>query len=260
VTTDAMTEVVQADSTERQGRQMSRVDRGTFRLSASLLAVGFVVSFVAGLLHPAREPANNHAAVFAEYAQSPSWTAVHLGQFAGLAVIIAGLLTLYVALDLRSGAPALLARLAAVAAIVAVSLYGVLQAVDGVALKQAVDALATAPDAEKPARFASAEAIRWLEWGTRSYHSYVFGLALVLFGAVIAWTARAPRPVGYLMALSGLAYLVQGWILGSEGFSANNSIPTLGGYVLVLAWTVWILIFAWRMKESAPARRPLSEP
>jgi hypothetical protein len=62
------------------------------------------------------------------------------------------------------------------------------------------------------------------------------------------------------MALSGLAYLVQGWILGSEGFSANNSIPTLGGYVLVLGWTVWILIFAWRMKESAPARRPLSGP
>jgi len=34
--------------------------------------------------------------------------------------------------------------------------------VDGVALKQAVNAWASAPDAEKAARFASAEAIRWL--------------------------------------------------------------------------------------------------
>jgi hypothetical protein len=228
------------------------MDRQTLRLSAVLLGVGFVLSLVAGLLHPAREPANNHVRTFAEYASSSSWTAVHLGQFVGLLIIIAGLLVLYLALDLRSGPPALLARLGAAAAVVAIALYGVLQAVDGVALKQAVDAWASAPDAEKPARFASAEAIRWLEWGTRSYHSFMFGLTLVLFGIVIAWTARIPRPVGYLMGLSGLAYLAQGWVLGSEGFSANNSIPTLLAYVLILAWTIWILLFAWRMKESVP--------
>lgn len=230
----------------------SVVNRHTVRLSATLLGVGFVVSLVAGLLHPAREPANNHVAAFTEYANDSSWTAVHLGQFTGLALIIAGLLVLYMALDLHIGAPALMARLAAVAAVVAVALYGALQAVDGVALKQAVDAWASAPGTEKPARFASAEAIRWLEWGTRSYHSFMFGLSLVLLGAVIAWTARAPRPIGYLMALSGLAYIVQGWVLGSEGFSPANAIPTLAAYVLVLAWTVWMLIFAWRMRESLP--------
>jgi hypothetical protein len=56
---------------------------------------------------------------------------------------------------------------------VALGLYGVLQAVDGVALKQAVNAWASAPEAEKAARFASAETIRWLEWGTRSYQSFM---------------------------------------------------------------------------------------
>ena len=49
------------------------------------------------------------------------------------------------------------------------ALYGVVMAVDGVALKQAVNAWASAPVAEKAARFASAEAIRWIEWGARSY-------------------------------------------------------------------------------------------
>jgi Domain of unknown function (DUF4386) len=222
--------------------------------------VGFVVSFAAGLLHPGREPPNDHLRTFAEYASSSSWTAVHLAQFVGLAVIIAGLLVLYLALDLQSGGPALVARLAAIAAIVAAALYGALQAVDGVALKQAVDAWASAPEADKPARFASAEAVRWLEWGTRSYHSFVFGLSLVMFGSVIAWTARAPRPIGYLMVLSGLAYVAQGWVLGSEGFSANNTIPTLAGYVLVLAWTIWILIFAWRMEGSVPGRPATRQP
>jgi hypothetical protein len=50
---------------------------------------------------------------------------------------------------------------------VTLALYGVLQAVDGVALKQVVDAWASAPEAEKVERFATAEAIRWLEWGVR---------------------------------------------------------------------------------------------
>jgi sulfite exporter TauE/SafE len=120
--------------------------------------------------------------------------------------------------------------------------------VDGVALKQAVDAFVTAPDAEKAARFASAEVIRWLEWGVRSYQSFMLGLSLILFAIVIVSTARIPRPIGYLIALSGLSYIVQGWVLGSEGFSAANSSPTLLGNVLVVAWSIWLLAFALRMK------------
>ena len=138
------------------------IDRKTLRLSAVLLVVGFIFYVVVGLLH-AGGPPNNHPVVFAIYASSASWTAVHLGQFVGMAVIIAGLLVLYFALDLRAGGAAWVARLGAVYAAVALGLYGVLQAVDGVALKQVVDAWVRAPEAEKAARFASAETIRWLE-------------------------------------------------------------------------------------------------
>jgi len=204
-------------------------------------------------LHPAHENPNNHSAAFAEYAASANWTPVHLGQFAGMAVIIAGLLVLFFALNVHAGAAGWAGRFAAVSAVVALALYGVLQAVDGVALKQAVDAWASAPAAEKATRFASAEAIRWLEWGTRSYHSFLFGLALVLFAAVIVGTARVPRLIGYLMGLSGLTYLVQGWILGSEGFLATNTIPQLLAYLFVFAWSIWLLILVWRMKDSAEA-------
>ena len=48
------------------------------------------------------------------------------------------------------------------AAGVALALYGIASVVEGVALKHAVDAWASAPAAEQAARFASAEAIRWL--------------------------------------------------------------------------------------------------
>src|SRR5829696_491637 len=110
-----------------------------------------------------------------------------------MAVIIAGLVVLYFALDIRAGAAAWGARLGAVFAAVALALYAVLQAVDGVALKQAVDAWVRAPEAEKAARFASAESIRWLEWAVRSYESYLLGLSLVLFGMVVGWTGRVPK-------------------------------------------------------------------
>ena len=225
------------------------IDRKTLRLSAVLLVVGFILYVIVGLLHP-DGPANNHSVVFAEYASSASWTAVHLGQFAGMAVIIAGLLVLHFALDLRAGGAAWLARLGAVAAAVALGLYGVLQAVDGVALKQAVDAWASAPEADKAARFASAETVRWLEWGTRSYQSFMFGLTLILLGGAVAMTARLPRALGYLMGLSGLAYIAQGWVLGSEGFPATNTVAILAGYVLILAWIIWLAVVAWRTKES----------
>ena len=111
--------------------------------------------------------------------------------------------------------------------VVTIAADAALQAVDGVALKQAVDAWANAPESEKAMRFASAEAIRWLEWGFRSYQSYMLGLAFLFFAVSIIATGRIQKAIGYLMGLSGLAYLAQGWVLGAEGFSVEYD-PNLG--------------------------------
>ncbi len=124
----------------------------------------------------------------------------------------------------------------------ALALAGVRFAVDGVALKQAVDAWVSAPAAEQAARFASAEALRWLEWGTTSYQDFMLGLALVLFAIVIVWTARVPRPVGYLMGLSGLASLVLGWVIGAEGFAPIGEVPSYAAPVFLFASIIWLLI------------------
>jgi hypothetical protein len=194
--------------------------------------------------------------VFARYASSASWTAVHLGQFVGMAVIIAGLVVLYFALDLRAGGAAWVARLGAVSAAITLGLYAVLQAVDGVALKQAVDAWVRAPEAEKAPRFASAETIRWLEWGARSYQCFMLGLTLILLGSAVALSARLPRAIGYLMGLSGVGYIVQGWVLGSEGFSGTDEFAILGGYVLILAWIIWLVVAAWRTNASSREPTP----
>ena len=54
--------------------------------------------------------------------------------------------------------------------------------------------------------------------------------------------------IGYLMALTGLAYLVQGFVVGSVGFDPRNDIPTLAGYASWLIWSIWFLVASWRKR------------
>jgi hypothetical protein len=226
-------------------------DRTLLRLSATLVVIGeLLFALVTALFHPDGD-ANNHPVAFAEYASSASYTAVHFVQFVFMAVLLLGLLVLFFALNVRSGALGWVGRFAAVSVVVALALYGVVQAVDGVALKHAVDAWANAPEAEKATRFANAETVRWLEWGANQYQIFMFAVALILLATVIVGTARVPKAIGYLMGLAAIPMLVQSLVIGTEGFS----VPLLAGSLsavalpLMLAWSIWLLIVAWRMKE-----------
>ena len=124
-------------------RTVSRPARGLPVVSAVLLVGGAALAVVAGLLHPHDEPPNSHEAVFAEYAHSADWVWVHDLQFLSAAVVVAGLLTLGRALQRVGRSPALV-RVGDAAAAATVALIAVNMAVDGVALKRAVDAWAGA--------------------------------------------------------------------------------------------------------------------
>jgi len=225
----------------------------SLRLSATLLLVGQLLYIVITQFHTGGD-ANNHPAIFTAYAGSGIWTAVHAGQFAAMAILLAGLLALVFALHVQDETARWAGRFGAASAVAALALYGALQAVDGVANKQTDVAWVNAPDTEKAARFASAEAMRWVEWGMRSYHDFTLGLALLLVAAAVARTAGVPRPIAYLMALSGLTYVVQGWVVGSEGFSQTESITIVLAWVLSLAWTIWLVVVAWRMPDGESHR------
>ena len=75
-------------------------DHASVRLSAVLLLVGQLLYIVITQFH-ADGDANNHPAVFAEYAGSGIWTAVHVGQFVATAILLAGLFALFFVLDAR---------------------------------------------------------------------------------------------------------------------------------------------------------------
>jgi len=81
----------------------------------------------------------------------------------------------------------------------------------------------------------------------------MFGLTLVLFATTIVWTARITRPIGYVMGVSGLAFIVQGWFDGTGGFSATEELIGTIAYVSLIVWIIWLLIVVWRMKEPVQA-------
>jgi hypothetical protein len=68
--------------------------------------------------------------------------------------------------------------------------------------------------------------------GSRSYEDIALGLALLLVAVAIVRVAVLPRLAGVLAALTGVAYIVQGWTVGSEGFSPNESTAIIAGWVL----------------------------
>lgn len=135
-----------------------RPDRKLLLFSAVLLIAGTAVYWVAQWYHEERGVTPNE--VFTAYANSNTWTLVHAVQFAGSGIVIFGLLALFFALNINSGIRGLVNRFAAASAVVAFALNGILYAVDGVALKQAVDAWVSAPASEQPANFAVVQGIR----------------------------------------------------------------------------------------------------
>jgi hypothetical protein len=231
-------------------------DHTTLRLAATLVLVGdIVLGILVVFVHPGGGATEE--ATLANYAASRNWVSIHLAQFTFETLMLAGLIVLSVALNAPKEIPRWLGVFGAIAAGVAMALAGVQYAVDGVANKLAVDAWASAPASDKAARFAIAEAIRWLEAGVNSYTFFMFGLSLVLLAILIGWTARIPRPVGLLMGVSGVAILVQGWLIATRGENQAPSPEALValalGFPLLLVAMIWLLIVAWRMKAPVPA-------
>ena len=204
-------------------RQSLRQSFKAGRLAAALLVGGALLAVVGGVLHPHTEAPNSHVAVFAEYAHSTDWVWVHDLQFLSAAVVAAGFVVVSGTLA-RAGASRTVLRLGNGAAAATVSLIAVNMAVDGVALKGAVDAWAAAGPDESAARFAAAEAVRWLEWGVNSFFTVLLGLTVLVFASALLQCAHlgtAARLGGVSGVLAGVFLVLNGLAVGSRGFEPS---------------------------------------
>ena len=236
------------------GRQVGGDDAITTRIGAVALPLGiilFVVSTAMG--HPSREDPMDNPAVFMEYAQDDSWVAVHFAQWFAALLLIGGLLAVYYAITTRSELGAGVARFGSAAAVLTAATLTMLQAVDGVALKWAVDAWASAPADQESAAFAAAEALRWTEYSLQSYSNILLGLTLILYGLAIALGTVYPRWLGWIAAGSGVAWIVHGAMVPYIGFF--DSTPRLVAIVLLSLWAFIMAFLMWRNSGRQPIVR-----
>lgn len=98
-----------------------------------------------------------------------------------------------------------MARFDLTAAVLTAASVTMLQAVDAVALKWAVNAWASAPANQQVAAFAAAEALRWLEYALQSFSNGLLGLTLILYDLAITLVTVYPRWLWWIVTGSGVA-------------------------------------------------------
>jgi hypothetical protein len=222
-------------------------NRAALTLSGTLLLLGFVVNAIQRMLwHPTGEE-DDHEAIFNEYAASDGWIATHFAEFLLVLVAFAGLLVLCGAL--RRETP-YLALLAAGAIIATGATWAVLQAVDGVTLKQAVDAWAAASGNEQATRFADAETTRWVEWGLQSYFRLLLGVAFLVLGAAAVVSRLVPSWLGVLLVVGGLLSIAIGLSVGYAGLESSfQDAVGIAFQLVVLVFIVGLLVVGRRGRE-----------
>jgi hypothetical protein len=221
-------------------------DRGALTLSGALLLVGFVVNGIQRMIWHPTGAEDDHEAIFREYAASDAWETTHLAEFVVL-VALAGLLVLCRAL--RPETP-YLALLAAGALIASGATWAALQAVDGVTLKQGVEAWVDASRTEEASRFADAETTRWIEWGLQSYFRVLLGVAFLLLGSAAVVSRLIPSWLGALLVVGGLLSLAVGFSVAYAGL--ESGFQDAVGIVLqlvVLVFIVGLLVVGRRARE-----------
>lgn len=218
---------------------------------------GWLVAIVATVgFHPGGAE-DDHPVIFSEYADSGSWVTVHVVQFVGVLLALAGLLVLR-NLVAAAGQSSLLANLAAAAAIATAAVWAVLQGLDGVALKQAVDSWAASSGPVKTIRLADAEVIRWLEWGFQSYFRMLLGLTFVLFGAVLLVSRVLAGWLGWAAVAAGLLSILIGLDVGYSGLASSiQDFASIAFLLIGLGFAVGVLVAGLRqhdpvLGESAP--------
>jgi uncharacterized protein DUF4386 len=220
--------------------------RLTLRLACASIVAGLIVFQLATSFHPSGSDLNDNRAIFEKYADDGGWVAVHLAQFAGGVLILGGLAVLYRFWQVSGGKGSTLAALGMASVAATVAVLAVLQAVDGVALKRAVDDWVDAAPQDKASALQVAEGVRWVEYGVSSLSSLLFGVTTVVGGAIMLMRDRFPAGLGWLGVLSGLAFGVLGVVIAYDGFSDAQVTIGFTASTLLSVWLVVTAFLVWR--------------
>jgi hypothetical protein len=214
------------------------------KIGAACAVGGTALLFLGTYLHPMSADPNEAVVAFTEYAADRLWVASHLTQLAGVALMVAALLLLARQLESANGAG--WPRLAAGGAIASLAVATALQAVDGIALKAAVDAWAAAPATQKEAAFYAAFAVRQVEIGLAATGSLLFGLTVTVYGVALLRDRTYPKWLAGLAIVAGALTAIAGIVTAYAGFSALMMAISMPASSLLLVWMLAVGICMWR--------------
>ena len=233
----------------------SDLERPMLRMGSVAFIAGIVIAIVSTYIHSDSEDLMDNPVVFAVYAEDDLWIASHIGQFVGGMLIFAGgfvaLHRLLVKSESGTTASAL-AWFGLVAAILVASTFTILQAVDGIALKIAVDTWYVIPptttesEEEKAMYFRVAEGLRWTEWGIQAYYRMLQGAVALIFGVAILKSALLARWIGAVGIAAGVVTIAAGIIVAYVGFSSVRDPVVNASNFTLYPWVVILGIFMWR--------------
>jgi hypothetical protein len=208
-----------------------------------------IIAIVSTAIHPSKEDPANHPLVFAEYASDDSWIAVHIGQFVGVIMVFAGgFVALYrLLVQSESNMASVLAWIGLALAIMTASAIAVLQAVDGIALKMAVDSWVAAPPEEKAITFGVAEGIRFIEYGTNSIFRILQGTVAIIFGVAIVKSKPLSKWIGVTGVALGAVTIYAGLEVAYLGFGGLTTIISIS----MVIYFIWVGILGGLMWKKS---------
>src|SRR5919106_1616809 len=228
--------------------------RPLLKIGSILFIAGMVIAIVSTVIHPSTEDPANHSLVFAEYASDDSWITIHIGQFAGVIMVFAGgFVALYrLLVQSESSTASILAWIGLAFAIMTASAFAVLQAVDGIAQKRAVDSWVAAPSENKAITFGVAEGIRYIEYGTNSIFRILQGLVAIVFGVAIVKSKLLNKWIGGAGVVIGAATIYAGLEVAYLGF---GGLTTIIGISMII-YFIWVGVLGGLMWKKSIKSRP----
>jgi hypothetical protein len=175
-------------------------------------------------------------------------------QFVGVASIGVALLALGRTLGERPRVDVCV-TIGAAGVVASIAVAGVLQAVDGIALKAMVDTWAAAAAEPKQAVFAAAYGVRQIEVGTASFLELLLGSTVAAYGVALASSDGYPRWLGAL-AFPGAAGLVAASVVQAyTGFSSSTMALSMPSSMALGAWIIAAGICMWGQARRLADRK-----
>jgi hypothetical protein len=233
---------------------IAEVERPMLRMGSIAFFAGLVIAVVSTFVfHPTGtgEELMNNPFIFAVYAEDPFWIASHIGQFVGILLIFAGgFVALHrLLMKSESGITSALSWLGLVTSIITASTFAILQAVDGIALKIAVNTWYAIPPGEEERKaiyLGVAEGLRWTEWGTQAYYRMLSGAVSLIFGVAIVNSVVLSRWIGAVGIAAGIVGIAAGVVVAYVGFSSARDLVADASTFIFYPWLVILGIFMWR--------------